>query len=158
MNKRQYMVHTGNPILKGTTFSYKYRSQPVRLTINKNGITITLTSNKELHITEIIKKDWFKDAIRKASLVYLIRFSSILSFNSLYITTEDGTDCIYDAKENYDPLVYCMIDNKLLNPMSSEWRKKEILSIIVNTHKSDSQKDRRFAALNSLLMAKSKKF
>lgn len=158
MNKREYLVHTGNPNLKGTTFSYKYRNQPVRLTINRSGITIALTSNKKLHITEIIKKDWFRDAIRKASLVYLIRFSSILSVNSLYLTTEEGTGCIYNAKENFDPLVYCMIDNKLLRPMASEWRKKEVLSIIVNTHKSDSQKDRRFAALNSLLMAKSKKY
>lgn len=124
MNKREYLVHTGNPNLKGTTFSYKYRNQPVRLTINRSGITIALTSNKKLHITEIIKKDWFRDAIRKASLVYLIRFSSILSVNSLYLTTEEGTGCIYNAKENFDPLVYCMIDNKLLRPMASEWRKK----------------------------------
>lgn len=96
----------------------------MRLTINRSGITIALTSNKKLHITEIIKKDWFRDAIRKASLVYLIRFSSILSVNSLYLTTEEGTGCIYNAKENFDPLVYCMIDNKLLRPMASEWRKK----------------------------------
>ena len=151
--RHTYIIKAGNGAgLKGSR-EYKFRSTTVSINVNKTGLCISYSRPK---LTKnLFSDDLFRDALKKVELMSLLKYNKRPDYNNLSIMI-DGSETYQKGGEKNETLLYSMVSDKLRSPMASGWCGEKTLSTILNTAKSNY--DRRFAAMFSLIMSKSKAY
>ena len=134
-------------------YCYNYgNTKNIQLAFSKKGVSIEVVLSRKLSIQEILKESClFVDAIKKVSLVYLIKYSKSLALKTM--TIQIG-EVIYDIEDF--PRVYSMVEGALRPKMDRAWNSEKIIQDILWFTKSTSKQ--RMASLYALLIAKSKRF
>ena len=151
--KYLHKIAVGNLSKSSSEYTYDYgHTKNIRLFISKKGICIEVDLSKMMAVEEILSSNnyLFADAIKKALLIYLIKYSKNLEIKSIKIQIDSV---------NYDivniPKIYSLIQGNLIRKMSPQWDNKSIIENILWYKKS--YYGHRIASLFSLLIAKSKK-
>ena len=101
------------------------------------------------------KDPLFADAVRKALLIYAIRYGKYKGITRAEVSIDSEKQASYSAKGN-EPLVYSLSEGKLRLSFGALWNESSIESAVAKTSKSAY--DGRFSALHALLAAKSDRY
>lgn len=164
MTKRyryQVIINEKKIITKDKCFYYNYgNTKNIEISIFNDTAIITVSRTVKHKAKEVIEKNLFKDALRKALILHLLKNSENLDINKITVEVFDNgklqkliESTTYDCKET--PVLYSMIKKKLKREIHTEWSKQEIENLL-DIKKSDN--DSREAALISFLNSKNKKF
>ena len=157
MAKKKYLhvMELNTPLAVCEEFLYSYgNTKDIRLELSKTGIRITFSFNKVYSKDDMLgygKFYIFPDAIKKALLLYLVKFSKNLDLTAIRLKI-DGGEVVIDVKDT--PLVYSLVNGSLLRQMDSSFQNKAVLDGIIGFTKS--KQDHRMASLFALLCSKSK--
>ena len=156
--KIEYILYTPGCAQGQNPLVYTYdKVKYIELTVQKTGFCVKMlrTINREPNV--VLEDRTFKDAVKKASLIQLIKFGQCSEITELYLSIDGRVFTVYDAEsvENL-PLIYSLCGYKLKRPLTGPWDGREQLQIIVETPKSHY--DRKFAALFALLVSHAKEY
>ena len=135
-------------------YSYNYgNTKDIKLAISKKGVSIEAMLSKRLTKEEMLASDGylFPDALKKALLIYLIKYSKSLTIKTLLVQIDET---FYQIEEI--PKIYSLIEGELNLKMHVGWRNEKVIQDILWFTKSTSRQ--RMASLYALLTAKSKRF
>lgn len=157
--KHQYQLNLnkGKQIKKPVLASFG-NNRSIELHITKDGILISVwtTANKRAHDILNGQDDLFADAVRKALLIYVIRYSCFLDVTSVCAVVDGIIRSSFSRTRQDEPLIYSLNNGKLTRLFGLEWRKAGIEAVIAKTSKS--KYDGRFNALHALVAAKSNRY
>lgn len=156
--KHQYSLIANTLCDDVLKYTYNYRNtKGIELLLCETGFAINIS------VASLYDKDYmlandsylFPDAIRKALLLYLLKFSRSLQINS--ITTK--IDDIEETTPFLDPAnlpIYSMINGDLLRTIPKAFSDYIVFDYLLNTPKS--KYDKRIASLFAFLYSKSKEY
>ena len=139
-------------------FTYDFGpTKDVELIVSETGAQITADLTRIYDSKEMLCGDsyLFADAINKALLLYLMRYSRTLKIEVLTFRIDSKEESIL-LDQHAEPPVYSMITGKLHRPISVEFSEKAITDQLLKMTKS--KYDKRIAALFALLLSKSKRY
>lgn len=139
-------------------YLYQYRNtKGIEMSVSNKGIKISASFTRKYNKDELLtpKCYWFNDAINKAMIVYLLRYSKELKIKTITLSIDDEEPVsIYQERDKV--LIYSMIDHGLIRKLPQKYHTEEVVHYILNTAKT--RYDRRISSLFSVLYSKSKKF
>ncbi len=129
----------------------------VELTLSETGISITAQLTKVYDKEEMLSGDsyLFPDAIKKALLLYLLKYNKALSISSIIVKIDDAQEEIPFPK-GAKPPIYSMINGTLQREIPKAFSSDTVFQNLLNTPKS--KYDKRIASLFALLCSKSKEY
>lgn len=129
----------------------------VELTLSETGISITAQLTKVYDKEEMLSGDsyLFPDAIKKALLLYLLKYNKALSIKSITVKIDNEQEEIPFPK-GAKPPIYSMIKGNLQRDLSKEFSNDIVFKCLLKTPKS--KYDKRIASLFALLCSKSKEY
>ncbi len=151
------VLNDGQIVMKPIAASYG-NNHSILLHIKERGILIQVVTGAE-KLPEIILNDedgLFSDTIRKALLIYLIRYGKSLSVTKAVLSRDGSETNLYEKRPSASPLIFSMVEGKLRIPFTEKWRDNECETLIAST--SRTAYDGRFNALHSLTIAKSDRY
>lgn len=127
----------------------------IELLLSESGFSISVEYSKELHKKEMLSEEssLFADGIRKALLLYLLKYSKPLKIHSFSVRIDDLKES-EKVLDGANPPIYSMIDSKLLRKVPEAFSSDTMFSFLLHTPKS--KYDRRIASLFAWLFSKSK--
>ena len=133
------------------------RNRDIILHISKDGILIIAHTSATKAVYDILFGDdlLFADAVRKALLIYVIRYDKYLKINNAEVRIDGERQALYSTKGN-KPLIYSLSEGKLRLLFSAQWKNPDVETAIART--SRSAYDGRHSALHALLAAKSDRY
>lgn len=129
----------------------------VELILSETGISITAQLTKVYDKEEMLSGDsyLFPDAIKKALLLYLLKYNKAPNINSITVKIDDEQEEIPFPK-GAKPPIYSMINGNLQRDLSKEFSNDTVFEYLLKTPKS--KYDKRIASLFALLCSKSKEY
>lgn len=149
----KYVIKSEGGSKSGNPITYEYGRTQITMNLSSQGFYI---SYERPEVENLLKENIVRDAIRKAELLYALKYSKTLSYSRIDALINEEDVCLLDTDGGDAPLTYTMYTGRLRSPMAKAWRTKGVLESIANTAKSNY--DRRHAALFALIMAKSKMY
>lgn len=151
-------LNNGAPVKSPVEGSFG-NNRTVCLHIRRKGILITvISSGAEKKPEDILHgdDDLFVDAIKKALLVYLIRFGKSLNIRTATVLVDGVEQAAYRRGSGDPPLIYSLVEGSLRRPFTKDWQSKSVEHAIAT--RSKSAYDGRYNALHALLVAKSDRY
>lgn len=139
-------------------YTYNYSStKGIELLLCETGFAINIS------VASLYDKDYmlasdsylFPDAIRKALLLYLLKFSKSLQINSITTKIDDIEETTL-FPDPANPPIYSMINGDLLRTIPTAFSDDTVFNHLLNTPKS--KYDKRIASLFAFLYSKSKEY
>ena len=159
INKHTYqlIINQGKAVPKPCVASFG-NNHKINLHIRSTGILISTVTSAEKDPEEIMfgRDPLFADALKKALLLYVIRFNRYISITTASVMINNTVRASYSLKNERYPLIYSLSEGRLREDFSPEWGKQNVRETI--THTSGSRYDGRFTALHALLTAKSDRY
>ena len=153
-----YQVYTEGIKLAGKPLTYDYgHTRGIEITVTKSGFHIKTGRTVMKGMDSILDDPLFKDAIKKAVLIQLIKYGKS-SLQKLTAKVNDESQIIYDMKVAKIPLVYTLCGEKLARPIPDNWSVPQFESILKTTKTTKRKANRLDAALYAYLLAKSKTY
>ena len=149
-----YEIIINNSPKRCQKYYYNYgNTKNIELSISAKGILIKIWLSKKKTIEEIIssKNHMFLDALKKAMLVYLIKYSKNLLQKNIVVRLDNE---IYKIEKF--PKFYCLVEKSLYSKMHCGWAEQKIIEDVLWFTASAERE--RMASLYALLVAKSKKY
>lgn len=133
------------------------RNRDITLHVSRDGILIIAYTSAVKAAPDILhgKDPLFADAVRKALLIYAIRYDKYLTIRSSEVRIDSERQAAYSTKGN-EPLIYSLSEGKLRLPFGVLWNDPNVESAVAKTSKSAY--DGRYSALHALLAAKSDRY
>ena len=133
-------------------------NQAICLHIRQTGILIFAETSAIKKPEAIINGDdsLFADAIKKALLIYLVRYGKCLNIRKAAVFVNGTKEASYCRCAGDPPLVYSLIEGRLRRPFSKEWHSIALEQAVAT--RSKSSYDGRYIALHALLVAKSDRY
>ena len=158
--KHTYSLYLNDaaPVKKPVEGSFG-NNHTVRLHIRHAGILIIATSGGAEKKPEDVlhgDDDLFADAIRKALLIYLMRYGKCLSIRTASVLVNGTEQATYRRGPGDPPLIYSLVEGNLRRAFTKSWQSKSVEQAIAT--RSKSAYDGRHIALNALLVAKSDRY
>ena len=152
----ELILNNGRQVRNRTEASFG-QNRDVTLHISRDGVLITAYSAAVKEARGILDGSdlLFADAIRKALLIYVVRYNRYFSIRSAEVRIDAAPQASYSAKGN-EPLVYSLSEGKLRLSFGNWWQDPDVESAVAKTSKSAY--DGRYAALHALLAAKSDRY
>ena len=146
---------------KGKPLCFSYgKTKWIELTVSAAGASADCELGKDYRgqLPDCYLGNLIKEAMKRASLVYLLQFQKPLSVCSLRLEVidTDGRSETVDIQDRFT--LYSMITGKLLRPIPSEWKQHDILQIILTYQKSKERMSREIASLYAYLYSKTRQF
>lgn len=157
MGKRiHYLLYRGIKTKNISSMSYSFsNTSNIQISVSRRSFSIEVEQTVLKNPSEILTSALFRDAIKKAVLIQMIKYNQI-SEGDLYVEINGENYCIYeDNADSQEQLLYSMCGKKLLRKMADNWTEASIQRLL-NTTKSKA--DRLDAALDAFLISKSKKY
>ena len=152
--KYSYSVTADTAGKKYDEYVYRFgNTSNVALSISSKGFSIRAELGRLYTVSELLASDsyLFSDAVKKALLIYLLKFSKSLDVKSVTIRVGDSEETI-DFVADDAPLVFSMIKGELKRAVPKEFSNETIILRLLNTPKS--KYDDLTAALFALLCSK----
>lgn len=129
----------------------------VELILSETGISITAQLTKVYDKEEMLSGDsyLFPDAIKKALLLYLLKYNKALNINSITVKIDDEQEEIPFPK-GAKPPIYSMINGNLHKKVPKVFLNDTVFDYLLKTPKS--KYDKRIASLFALLCSKGKEY
>lgn len=157
MDKHKHILII-NYVSKNTeTYLYNFGStKNVEIRISQNGFSISAELTKLYDKSEMVSGNsyLFPDAIKKAMLLYLLKYSKCIDIKSITVRIDDIKETIPITNDN--KLVFSLVDSSLVRSLPSSFYSKDIVQYVLNTTKS--KYDKRTASLFAFIYSKSKIF
>lgn len=156
MSKHIHVLSINGVSTKSEKYTYKFGStKDIQLIMSKDGISISAELTKLYDQEDLISDNsyLFSDAIKKALLLYLIRYNKMLEINLIMIKI-DNDEKVMNFNKKSKPPIYSMITGTLQRPLSSAFSNKVVFEFLLNITKS--KYDKRIASLFAFLCSKSK--
>ena len=156
--KHQYSLIANTLCDDVTKYTYNYRNtKGIELLLCETGFAINIS------VASLYDKDYmlasgsylFPDAIRKALLLYLLKFSKSLQINSITTKIDDIEETTL-FPDPANPPIYSMINGDLLRTIPKAFSDYTVFDYLLNTPKS--KYDKRIASLFAFLYSKSKEY
>lgn len=130
----------------------------IQLHIRSAGVMIELRTGTEKSPDAILCGDdrLFADAVRKALLMYLIRYGRCLNVRAASVSVNGEEKAAFTQAPGDPPLIYSLVEGRLRLPFGKAWRSPGVEHNIAA--RSKSAYDGRFVALHALLTAKSDRY
>lgn len=136
MKKYKYSVVI-NSIPETEPYFFNYgntKNIELRISENKVSVTAEMTVKKEFDEVMCSENKLFSDAVKKALLIHIIKYSS-------GICIENITVYINDEKKVYDEMndnnyIYSLVNGKLLRKIPKEWNNPVFIQAMLNQVKS----------------------
>jgi len=157
MKKYRHSVEINQLGKAPTKYYYAYgNTKGNELQLSDEGNTITADLTRVYDKEEMMSGDGylFSDAIKKALLLYLLKYSRTLEIKSITVSIDEETTEIYS--EETKPKLYSMINGSLLRTVPKTFSSDIVFEHLLSTSKS--KYDKRIASLFALLCSKSKMF
>lgn len=158
MAKHIYKLTINNVGEKSTKYIYDFGStKNVELILSITGLSITVSLLKEFNKEKILSSDCylFPDAIKKALLLYLIKYNKALNISLITINIDGHQEELSFSKGDKLP-VYSMINGNLQREIPKEFTSDVVFQHLLKTPKS--KYDKRIASLFALTCSKSKEY
>ncbi len=127
----------------------------IKICVSRKGFSLEVDRTVNKEATSLIWDPLFRDAIKKAARIQLIKYGKI-SGEDVNVTIDDVDFCIYDRRQKApEQLIYSLCGTQLQRPMVGDWTEESIRRILTVTKSRTNRLD---AALDALLLAKSKLF
>lgn len=166
-NKRygyKIIINEKKMVTRDKCFYYNYGStKGIEIAVFKKAAIISVNMTVKYKAKKIIKESRFKDAVRKALIIHLLKNNENLDMKKIFVRVYDNRklgnqeqliDSIeYNCKD--EPIIYSMIKGQLEHKIKVAWSNEEIEKFL-DVKKSD--KDNREAALLSFLNSKNKRY
>ncbi|MBR5419568.1 MAG: hypothetical protein IK115_00315 [Lachnospiraceae bacterium] len=152
--KVHYYLHSGKISSMEKSMIYAFSNTiDIKICISRKGFSLEVDRTVKKEASALVRDPLFRDAIKKATLIQLIKYGKI-SGEDVYVTIDDVDFCIYDrCKKTPERLIYSLCGTQLQRPMVGNWTEASLQRILDVTK---SKTDRLDAALDALLLAKSK--
>ena len=149
-------LNNGRQIRNQTAASFG-QNRDITLHVSKDGILIIAHTSAVKAALEILygKDLLFADAVRKALLIYAIRYNKYFTIRNAEVRIDSVRQASYSAKGN-EPLVYSLSEGKLRLSFNALWNDPSVESAVAKTSKSAC--DGRYSSLHALLAAKSDRY
>ena len=144
----------GKPLL----FSYG-NTKRIELKVSSMGAIATCELKRDYRsqLPDCYLGNLIKEAMKRASLVYLLRYQKSLVIRSLRLEVKTSADSIEEAIDLQNEFtLYSMITGRLKRPISSVWKQRDILQRILTYQKSNENMSREISALYAYLFSKTK--
>lgn len=158
MRKHVYKVIINCQEEKSLSYMYDYgNTKKIILTISKEAICIIAELAKEYDRHEILTYDGylFPDAIKKALLIHLIKFSVNIMIKTILVQIDDDLQVVIDSEKGQIPPICSMVVGELQHPFTEKWNYSSIEGILTQTK---SSYDSRTASLFALICSKNKRY
>lgn len=154
MKKVLYHVYSGTVTNRPLVFVYKFSSTPdIKLSVSKKGFSIDVYRTVKKDGSEILNDPLFRDALKKAAKIQLIKFGAITK-GPVYAEIDGNSCCVFDSgTESARGLLYCMCGSVLHRKIADNWDKSALQRIVTVTKTKTNRLD---SALDAYLVAKSK--
>ena len=152
--KYSYSVTADTVGKKYDEYVYRFgNTSNVALSISSKGFSIRAELGRLYTVSELLASNsyLFSDAIKKALLIYLLKFSKSLEVKSVTVRV-GNSETIIDFAGNETPLVFSMIKGELKRAVPRAFSNEAIILRLLNTPKS--KYDDLTAALFALLCSK----
>lgn len=139
-------------------YTYNFGStKDIEFILSETGFSITADLTKIYDSKEMLSGNsyLFPDGIKKALLLYLVKYSKSLKIKNITIQIDNDEEILNFDDETIPP-VYSMINGNLFRNMPAEFFDTAVLNYILNTPKT--KYDRRIVSLFALLFSKSKEY
>ena len=158
MLRHEYVLILNHIGKRPVEYIYNFGStKGVELLLSKSGVSISVNSEKIYDKTELLSGDTylFPDAIKKALLIYLIKYNKALKITSITVKIDDDEETLLFDKKVCPP-VYSMINGDLYRKIPNKFSDKIVSDHLLKTTKS--KYDKRIASLFAFLFSKSKEY
>ena len=125
--------------------------------MSSGGFSIKVEMGRLYTISEILQSGTylFADAIKKAFLIYLLKYSNSLKVNSIKVRIDDNEEHI-ECEKRRNPVLFSLINGNLVREVPISFSGEAVIHRLLNTPKS--KYDSLISALFALLCSKSKAF
>lgn len=138
---------------------YTFNNNKVRICILKKGISISYSADEEKN------ENIFDDAVKKAMLIYIIKYSAPLKIKQIFRTIDGkndnkNTECFYYHSEIYkeERFVYSLAEDKFQHKMPEKWRNdKDFIENLLEVYEK-SEYQCIISSLSALILSKTKKY
>lgn len=158
MAKYIHVLTVNQPGKSAVEYSYDFGStKGIRLALSKTGFSITAALTKLYDKEEMLSGHayLFPDAIKKALLLYLLKFGKTLSVKAITVKINEAEETLCFGKEIQPPF-YSMINGDLCRGLPEAFSSDALFRYLLKTPKS--KYDKRIAALFAFLCSKSKEY
>ena len=158
MNKHTHVLIINKLSKDSVVYTYDFgNTKNIKLTISKTGVSISANLSNIYDKKEMLSSDGylFPDSIKKALLLYLLKYNKTLSIKSITVKIDDVEEVVsFDNKTT--PPIYSMINGGLKRNISEDFSSNSVFEHLLKTPKS--KYDKRIAALFAFLCSKSKEY
>lgn len=154
--KHRYIITLANGGTARKPILYTYHRTAVELHVSWKGIQIKWKSGvlKTEEAFRTLSDPLLEDAVRKAILIYIVKYGRGLSITKAIIQIDDNSPIAVDLKGI--PLIYSMIPSGIMLSMPDEYKSEGVLQLIADTPKS--RYDRRLSMLFAFIYARSRNY
>ena len=149
-----YHLYSGKITGSVKPLKYNYsRTNGIELRVTRGGFSIDVKRSVTKDASSLLRDSLFRDAIKKAVVIQLIKYGFYTDAD-LYAGINGKVTCLYDSKVDASrKLIYSLCGRKLQRPMTQPWTDDSLQRVLYSTKSKANRLD---AALDALLMAKSK--
>ena len=153
------LLINGEP--SGDPYSFSYgQTRPVSLWVSTAGAKICKSFPKDYRNAgaDSFLMNLLREGIKKASLVYLLKYRKPLKIRKLLLktVTPSGDSETTDLTESL--VLYSMIESPVTFSDPAVWKRHEVIQAVLNCRKSDPVDSRKLAALYAWLYSKTKAY
>ena len=156
--KQFYKLTFNTPSNNGDEYLYEFRNvKNIKLLVSLKGLSIEVYTGGN-HIREQIltsEDELFSDAVRKALLLYILKYSKGFKIKTITINI-NNQKYVENVVNRDNPPIYSMINNELVRNIPSNFLNDALIKHVLSTPKS--KYDRRTVALFDFVMSKSKEY
>lgn len=158
MKKHNHRLIVNKISKDNVRYTYNFGStKDIELILSETGFSITADLTKIYDSNEMLSGNsyLFPDGIKKALLLYLIKYSKSLKIKNITIQIDNDEEILNFNDETIPP-VYSMINGNLFRNMPVEFSDKAVFEHLLNTPKS--KYDKRIVSLFAFLFSKNKEY
>jgi len=154
--KKYYCVYSGIISDSVKPIVYKYaNTSNIQLRISRKGFSIEVFRTVKKAAHELSQDPLFKDALKKVTKIQLIKYGELLKGTVLAQVGEEKTKLYEQDAIEIGSTIYCMCGERLKRRLVNNWKDFSIQRV---ADVPKSRTGRLDAALDALLMAKSKEY
>ena len=138
MKKHRYCITANSVSKKHDHYLFNYgKTNNIELFMSSGGFSIKVEMGRLYTISEILQSGTylFADAIKKAFLIYLLKYSNSLKVNSIKVRIDDNEEHI-ECEKRRNPVLFSLINGNLVREVPISFSGEAVIHRLLNTPKS----------------------
>lgn len=154
--KYEYSLIINNMPENPDNYTYKFgNTKNIQFSISENNFCVTTEMTVFKKPDEIMSTALFADAVKKAALIHIIKYSRSLDIKKVTVKI-NGIEMKIFSKKKGSIFIYSLVDGSLYRKIPAKWNNDQFIQSLLNQTKSGY--DTLTSALFAVILSKSKMY